>query len=91
MKGAFSQKQASPETRTAAKDSVMKLNGNQFRDMIAAIIGAGAFVGLSSTRSGDTVVVTLLDGSDQAKAYAQGTEELRVILADAVASVVRDG
>lgn len=87
MKGAFSDAKGQSAKVDTAPGLIRKAPADLFRNSLASIVDAGAAVMLSATRDGSALVVTLLNGSERAKAYATSAEELSTLLADAVASV----
>lgn len=81
----FSKGQASTAKKTTAPDLLRKAPRELFLNTLALVVDNGAAVIIASTRNGDALVLTLLNGDDKEKVYPTTLEELREALTDLAA------
>jgi len=87
----FSNGQKGGTKKSTAPDLLRKAPKELLLNTLAAVIDSGAAVILAATRSGDALVITLLDGDGKDKVYCSDIEELRSALSDLAAAYVTPG
>lgn len=78
----FNKGQGDTSKKNTAPELLRKAPKELFLNTIAQVIDSGAAVILAGTRSGDALVITLLDGDSKEKVYPTSIEELREALTD---------
>lgn len=72
--------------KTTAPDLLRKAPKELLINTVAAVVDSGAALIIAATRSGDALVITLLDGDGKDKVYCSTGEELRSALTDLAAA-----
>lgn len=82
----FSKGQSNTAKKTTAPDLLRKAPKELFLNTLALLVDNGAALIIAGTRSGDALVITLLDGDDREKVYPTTVDELREALTDLAAA-----
>jgi len=88
VKNVFSKGESGSAKKSTAPDLLRKAPKELFLNTIASVIDSGAAVILAATRSGDALVITLLDGDGKDKVYCTSVDELREALTDLAGAYV---
>lgn len=88
MKNVFSKGEQGGPKKATASDLLRRAPKELTLNTLASVIDSGAAIIIASTRNGDALVLTLLDGDSKDKVYISDVEELRTALTDLAAAYV---